>query len=169
MLFIYLFPPKVYNYRRKRRKENSGREKYLSLKTMRIGEPKTDLQRLINYYLEDLKGIHDYESIPKSYSRYVRPAKKLLGKLGIEDAKAILTKLSETMKKLELDWEIETILKERWWNDLIYQLPKNAEQLKKIEEIRQAFIAGHCLSENKFNKLRTECDEQTAREMRRDK
>ena len=82
----------------------------------------TKIQTIVNYYFK-LKGWNDkgkdfYLKNHIKYSRYVRPAKRLLMKCrgDVQLAKDKLWYLNRWAKDNNLNWEIETMLK-RWDED----------------------------------------------------
>ncbi len=126
----------------------------------------TDIQQIVNYYLKlknlDNKDKEFYVQNGIKYSRFVRPAKRLLVKCrgDIQLAKDKLWNMKRWANDNNLNWEIETVLK-RWNEDsgraeeeiksleIAEQRSKDSftseqlkENLRKLEQIKLSFGTG---------------------------
>ena len=126
----------------------------------------TDIQQIVNYYLKlknlDNKDKEFYAQNGIKYSRFVRPAKRLLVKCrgDIQLAKDKLWNMKRWANDNNLNWEIETVLK-RWNEDsgraeeeiksleIAEQRSKDSftseqlkENLRKLEQIKLSFGTG---------------------------
>ncbi len=87
-------------------------------------KPLTDIQQVVNYFFSlkgwDINGTGG----EKVYSRYVRPAKDLLGLCedSVSEAQACIKKVADWADSRQLDWGLETIFKK--WYELDLLKPK---------------------------------------------
>jgi len=87
-------------------------------------KPLTNIQQVVNYFFS-LKGWDiNGSGGDKVYSRYVRPAKDLLGlcENSVSEAQACIKKIADWADSRNLDWGLETIFKK--WYELDLLKPK---------------------------------------------
>lgn len=97
---------------------------YEPLKEKPKEKPLTNIQQVVNYFFS-LKGWDiNGSGGDKVYSRYVRPAKDLLGLCedSVSEAQACIKKVADWADSRQLDWGLETIFKK--WYELDLLKPK---------------------------------------------
>lgn len=103
---------------------------------LQIIKEKTKIQEIVDYFFE-LKEWNKEKLIENKiiYSRYVKPAKELLGLCedNIEIAKKRLDIIKNWANSQELEWTIETVFK-RWFD--LEKLPQEKEKKPYIENNR---------------------------------